>query len=340
MRAKTSLNSGRQAGVKGPGSKATKRDNGYEIERGMSDAGSRRCLAEESNQGGEVGPDVGEEDEGLGAWLAIDGKAFKVPALAGGVAALGGVASAVVELFPGWRADGDVADEATGSVVVEREPDVENVAVVGVGVEVGALGEMKWQVVDGDHGLAAVLTSATTEPLVAAFLEVEAVGGEGVTEGTDRTPFVVIAAQGPKSLVPVCLMGAQVDHPAGIEVLTDDAQDRGIAEGGIPDDVLDVEGGIEGRKLEELSRKGDLLTGVGGGEVVSQDDVEAARGIGEEEGETGIPIAGVSSIGIPVLVLGMRLVGAAVADEAGLRIAGRGSTADGGAVDGVTRTPA
>jgi hypothetical protein len=65
--------------------------------------------------------------------------------------------------------------------------------VVGVGVEMGALRGMKWQVLDGDHGLAIVLTSATTEPLVAAFLEVEAVGGEGVTKGAERTPFVVIA---------------------------------------------------------------------------------------------------------------------------------------------------
>jgi hypothetical protein len=56
---------------------------------------------------------------------------------------------------------------------------------------------MKGQVVEGDHGLATVLTSATTEPLVAAFVEVEAVGGEGVTEGADRTSLVVIAAQGP-----------------------------------------------------------------------------------------------------------------------------------------------
>jgi hypothetical protein len=183
--------------VKRPGSKATKRDNDYEIERGVSDAGSRRRLAEESNQGSEVGPDVGEEDEGLAAWLTIDGKTFKVPALAGGVAALGGVASAVVEPFPGWRADGDVANEATGSVVLEGEPDVENLAVDGVGVEMRTLGGMKWEVFDGDHGLATVLTSATAEPLVAAFLEVEAVGGEGVTEGADGTPFVVVAAQGP-----------------------------------------------------------------------------------------------------------------------------------------------
>jgi hypothetical protein len=95
-------------------------------------------------------------------------------------------------------------------------------------------------------------------------------------------------------------MGAQIDHPTCVEVLTDDAQDRGIGEGGIPDDVLDVEGGIEGRKLEELSGKGDFLTGVGGGEVVSQDDVETARGIGEEERETGVAIAGLSSIGILV----------------------------------------
>ena len=100
----------------------------------MSDAGGGCCLAEESNQSGEVGPDIGEENEGLGAWLTIDGKAFKVPALASGVAALGGVAGAVVEPLPGWRTDCDVADETTGSVVVEGEPHVENLTVVGVGV--------------------------------------------------------------------------------------------------------------------------------------------------------------------------------------------------------------
>jgi hypothetical protein len=98
-------------------------------------------------------------------------------------------------------------------------------------------------------------------------------------------------------------MGAQIDHPAGVEILTNDAQDTSIAEGGIPDDIFDLEGRIERGKLEELSSKGDLLTGTGRGEVVSQDDVEAARGIGEEERETGVTIAGFALVGIPFHIL-------------------------------------
>jgi hypothetical protein len=37
-----------------------------------------------------------------------------------------------------------------------------------------------------------------------------------------------------------------------------------------------VEGEVERIKLEELGGKRDLQTGAGGGEVVGQDDVEAA----------------------------------------------------------------
>ena len=165
--------------------------------RVLSDAGSGRCLPKESNQGGEVGPDIGEEDKGLAAWLTIDRKPFEIPAFEGSVAALSGIAGAVVEALPGWRTEGHVADETAGSVVLAGEPHVENLAVVGVGVEMGAVAGKKWEVFDGDHGLLSFLTSATAEPLVTASVEVEAVGGEGVTEGADGTPFVVIAAQRP-----------------------------------------------------------------------------------------------------------------------------------------------
>jgi hypothetical protein len=71
-------------------------------------------------------------------------------------------------------------------------------------------------------------------------------------------------------------MRAQIEHAAGAEVLVDDAQDTGIAKSGVTDDVSDVEGGVEHIKLEELGGKRDLQTGAGGGEVVGQDDVEAA----------------------------------------------------------------
>ena len=129
----------RQAGGNAPRFKATRWDSDYKVERKVSGAGGGRCLAEEPNQGSEVGPDVGEEDEGFATGFTIDGKAFEIPALEGGVATLGGVAGAVVEPLPSWRAEGDVADEATGSVVFEREGNVENLAVVRIKVEVGAV---------------------------------------------------------------------------------------------------------------------------------------------------------------------------------------------------------
>jgi hypothetical protein len=98
-------------------------------------------------------------------------------------------------------------------------------------------------------------------------------------------------------------MGAQIAHPAGFEDLTNDAQDTVIAEGGITNDVFDVEGGIERGKLEELSSKRDFLTGIGSAEVVNQDEVEAAGGIGEEERETSVTITRLALVGITFLVL-------------------------------------
>ena len=96
-------------------------------------------------------------------------------------------------------------------------------------------------------------------------------------------------------------MGTQIDHPASLEVLTDDTQDTGIAESGIPRDIFDMEGGIERGKVEELSGKRDFLTGIGRREVISEDDMEAARGISEEKRETGVPVAWLASVGITVI---------------------------------------
>jgi hypothetical protein len=78
-------------------------------------------------------------------------------------------------------------------------------------------------------------------------------------------------------------MGTQVNHPAGLEHLVNDVQHAGIAEGGISDDIFDVEGGIARGKLEELGGKRDFLPGIGGRKIVEQDEVEAAGGVGEEE---------------------------------------------------------
>lgn len=170
-------------------------------------AGGGSRLAKEPRQSGEVGEGVGEEDEGFGSGSTVDGETFEAPVFEGGVTAFGSVAGAVVETFPGGGADGDVTDEAAGLVSIEGEADVEDSSEVGVGVEMGALGGGKGQVFDRENGLRLSETSATAEPLVAMFLEVEAVGGERVAEGADRTTLVVVATEEPLGLVAVGLMG-------------------------------------------------------------------------------------------------------------------------------------
>ena len=110
-RAETALGLEEQAGDSTPGDKATKWNNGYEGVKASSDAGGSSSLPEESSKGGEVGPDVGEEDEGLAARLAVDRKTFEAPVFEGRIATLGGIAGAVVKTFPGKRTDSDVADE-------------------------------------------------------------------------------------------------------------------------------------------------------------------------------------------------------------------------------------
>jgi hypothetical protein len=44
----------------------------------------------------------------------------------------------VIETFPGRRAEGDVADEAAGTVFLEGEPNVANLSAAAVGVEIRA----------------------------------------------------------------------------------------------------------------------------------------------------------------------------------------------------------
>ena len=128
-----------QAGGNAPRGQATRWDSGYEGEGATSGAGGSRRLTEKPRQGDQVRPDVGEEEKGLAARLPIDGEALEAPALKGGVAALGGIAGAGVEAFPGWQADGDVADEAGGAVVFESERHVDDPTVVRAGVQIGAL---------------------------------------------------------------------------------------------------------------------------------------------------------------------------------------------------------
>jgi hypothetical protein len=129
-----------QARDSAPGDKATRWRNGYEVVKAGSNAGGSSSLPEESSQGGEVGPDIGEEDKRLAARLAVDRKTFEAPVFEGRIATLGGIAGAMVKAFPGRRTDSDVADEATGCIIWEAEADIEDLSIVGF--EMGTLGGM------------------------------------------------------------------------------------------------------------------------------------------------------------------------------------------------------
>jgi hypothetical protein len=128
----------------------------------------------------------------------------------------------VVDPFPGGGAEGDVAYEANGAVS-EAFADIENATVRMVWAEIRALTRRVVGVFQVNGGRSAIEAGAITEPLVPLAIEVEAVGSEGVTEGADRAPFGIVAADRPKGLVFVGVVGAEIDNAPGTERIVDGA---------------------------------------------------------------------------------------------------------------------
>jgi hypothetical protein len=67
---------------------------------------------------------------------------------------------------------------------------------------------------------------------VTLAVEVEAVGFEGIAEGTDGTALVVVATQRPEGLVLVGRVSAQVDDPSGVEFGVDSVEENLVAVAG------------------------------------------------------------------------------------------------------------
>jgi hypothetical protein len=128
----------------------------------------------------------------------------------------------VVDPLPGGGAEGDIAHEADGAVG-EAFTDIENATVRMVWAEIGALIRRIVRVLQVNGGRSAIEAGAITEPLVPLTIEVEAVGSEGVTEGADRVPFGIIAADRPEGLVFVGVVGAEINNAPGTERTVDGA---------------------------------------------------------------------------------------------------------------------
>jgi hypothetical protein len=75
----------------------------------------------------------------------------------------------VIEQFPGRRVEGDVADEAAGAIVLERETHVEDLSVVAVGVEIRALADRSGQACDDDDRCLAFLAKRSQNHLWRRF---------------------------------------------------------------------------------------------------------------------------------------------------------------------------
>ena len=80
-------------------------------------------MTHQARQGGEIEPDVGLEDEGLGTRQAVDRHTFEAPALHSGIAAFGGITRVVVEAFPCRSVQRDIAYQTEGAVV-ESKADI------------------------------------------------------------------------------------------------------------------------------------------------------------------------------------------------------------------------
>jgi len=206
--------------------------------------------------------------ESLASEVAVDRETFEVPTFEGGVATLGGVASAVVDAFPGWGVHRDVSHQADGAIL-KALVYVDELA-VRTG-EVGALVRRVSSPLDRGDGGSTVATGLEAGPLVTLAVEVEAVGLEGIAEGTDGTALVIVATQGPEGLVLVGLVGAQVDDPSGVEFGVDSVEEDVVAQALVSGHGVYFQVGVEDGELEQQSSSGNLLSGIGGQEVVEQD---------------------------------------------------------------------
>jgi hypothetical protein len=214
-------------------------------------AGGGGGFAHQAGEGGQVKPDVSQEDEGLAPRRAIDRQALEMPTLKVGVAALDSVASAVVEAFPGRSADRDVAYQTDGTII-EALADVDDLAVRSVvRLNVRALIRRIGDIFHSKDGRAAIEAGLSAEPLVALAFGVEAIGGEGKPIGANGTTFVIVAAHGPLGFVIVRLVSAEIDGAPGMQARVDGMEKESVTETSVTSHSIDTEGRIEAWELAQ-----------------------------------------------------------------------------------------
>jgi hypothetical protein len=126
--------------------------------------------------------------------------------LEGRVAPLDGIASAVVESLPSGSANRNIAHQTDRAINGEAFGDIDDVAVRAIIFEIGTLIRRARDIWQGNDRFSAVATSATTDPLVAAAVEVEAVGSEAIAEDANRSSSVIVATIKPLGSVTIAVV--------------------------------------------------------------------------------------------------------------------------------------
>jgi hypothetical protein len=185
----------------------------------------------------------------------------------------------MIQGFPRRGADGYIPHQTQGAIL-EAFADVEDLAVRQARVLVGALRGWVACVPQADYRFDAPLASLTTEPLVALTLGIEPVGGESIAKGTQGASAIIVAAKWPPALVLVGLVGAEVDHPSGLQFV-DGVQEDVEAKAGIAHDSVEVQVGIEELQLQEKGGGWHVLLAVRCLKVLEQAQVKAADRVGQ-----------------------------------------------------------
>jgi hypothetical protein len=116
------------------------------------------------------------------------------------IATFDGITGAVIELFPGGAADGQIASEPNGAIG-EALADIDDLA-VGMGVSLeGTFGGRVEGRIEADQGFGPVAAGLLTAPLVALTAGIKAVGGKGLAEGAQGPAAVVVATQEPVGFI-------------------------------------------------------------------------------------------------------------------------------------------
>jgi hypothetical protein len=146
----------------------------------------------------------------------------------------------MVEELPSGSADRDIAHQADRAINGEAFGDIDDLAVRVIMFEIGTLIRRARDMWQGNDRFRAVETSATTDPLVAAAVEVEAIGSEAIAEGTNRSSSVIVATTKPLGSVMIAVVTVQVNHPARFEVVVNNRQDWVSAKVGVTRDGIHV----------------------------------------------------------------------------------------------------